>query len=151
MSPAEFCWYYAVGCLDSRHIEGTLSQDLYEIALRYLRERIKPPSEFVQEVFPRPFIALGKHQTLEAMQEYWRITHMSPEENTPVHRAEVVDLHPADQRQSGTWYMVSYTDMKTGSVVEAPVHNTHGLPIRIGDHVYIHGHTIAEIDLFNRS
>lgn len=145
-SPEELCWYYAVGCLDSRHIEGTLSQDLYEIALKYLRERIIPPPEFVQEVFPRPFATLGDRQTLEAMQEYWRVTHMSPEENTPVHRAEVIDLHPVDPRQSGSWYLVSYTDSKTERAVEATVHNTHGLPLRIGDRVYVHGHTIAEID-----
>jgi hypothetical protein len=146
LTPEEFCWYYAVGCLESRLAEGTIARDLYDIARKHISDRTLPPPELVHEIFPRPFEALGDRQTLAAMQEYWRVTHMSPKENTPVHRAEVVDLHPADPRRSGVWYTVSYTDVKTEHLTEATAHNTHGLPLRIGDRVYVHGHTIAEID-----
>ncbi len=145
VAPETFCWYYAVGCLESRHAEGTLARDLYDIANKHLRERTIPPPELVHEIFPRPFEALGEQLTLDALQTYWRVTHRDPKENTPVQYAEIVDLHPADPRRSGVWYMVTYTDVKTGRSVDTVAHNTHGLPLRIGDTVYVHGHTIAEI------
>lgn len=106
-------------------------------ALVYDRE---PDPETVRTCFPRVYKVLGANPTLREMQRYWRCTHRTPEERTPVYRATV--LLPG---RFQPFWEVRYYDPATGRMRKTVVHNVCNLPLVRGIKVFIHGTVIAEL------
>ena len=73
---AAFAWLYAVGCVEARS-QADMSEDDYRLATQYMEDGVIPPSEFIRENFPKPFVHAD---TLEDMQRYWRKDHSGPDE-----------------------------------------------------------------------
>jgi hypothetical protein len=149
VTPEKFCWFYAVGCLESRYHDNTLTHNEYREALGYVAENIAPPANLIRKWFPKPFKALekeGRPCSLEQMQKYWREAHRSNEECTPVFLGTVTSVtktlggHVFGRvrvQNSSNDTSNKHTQMLLGQDV-------HSLGITVGDTVYIHASIIAE-------
>lgn len=98
-NPEELCWCFAAGCLESRHIEGSIDRQLYERLHTHLITGTYPEAKDVRLAFPRPFttIAAQSPVTMDTMRAYWR-NHLAGEK-TPVYLGIVRRVHTLDGQQ----------------------------------------------------
>lgn len=141
-SPHLFCLRYGSGCLEARRERGEVTDREYEALMDALRHNREPGPETVRTCFPRVYTTLGANPTLREMQRYWRHTHRTPEERTPVYLATV--LLPG---RIQLFWEVRYYDPATGRMRKTVVHNVCNLPLARGTQVFIHGTVIAELVL----
>lgn len=153
MSPEAFTWQYALGCLESRYFEGTLSKTEYKRALGFLRRKETPPDSYIRKWFPKPFTFLehdGTPCTLEEMQHYWRVLHKSEDQHSPVIEAIVSEI----KQIGGKTFFVWVDPLKDTTEEQAfpsksentiPAINFFEFDIDVNDRVMVHNSCIAEV------
>lgn len=148
-TPEAFCWLYEVGCLDSRHHEGTLSNEEYFMALDFLFKGEVPPSEVIRKWFPKPFLKLEgelhRPCILEEMQDFWRNKHSSKGENTPVYLAEVLSVTEIADSHTFVRASVKKNVTHAHDLNAILAQDVHHLNPQEGELVYIHGAVVAEL------
>ena len=145
VTPEDFCWLYACGCLEMRLQAKTLSHNNYKTALWYLANGRFPRAEEVRAWFPKPFSLLEKDGitcTLEQMQNFWRVDHFDPREESPVCPGQIKTIHETGEgpelvRAEG----LSLVSPKCTLLVAS---NMHRYLLRSGELVLIHGFVVAE-------
>ncbi len=139
---ASFVWKYAIGCLDARQQDGTISEKDYKIAQGYVDAGKVPPDDFVRRCFPEPF----KHaHTLEEMRSYWREQHSGPDQHTPVYRAKIYKKHSILGEKVGRAWRVAIEDPPVDVHPSLLAVNWHNYDVRVGSVVFVHQNTIAEL------
>ncbi len=146
-TPEQFCWLYAVGCLEYRHQEGSLEEEDYLMALEYLKCFEYPPSTLVRDWFPKPFEKIKEKDlpcTLEEMQNFWRKRHTVDDEKTPVFYGKISSITTIPR--SHTFVRIAIRRYVNLAHEEKSVvaQNLHGYDISIDDEVIIHGSIVAE-------
>jgi|GEM_PF-3359892 len=139
ITPEAFCWFYAAACEPGQMAPEPLSKDEYNHVEFCRRAHIIPTDNEIRRWYPRPFAELERRDlecTLENMQYYWRVLHMSDEENTPVCHFKLI--RPL-KRGSGVW-MAQNKDRGLERII-----NMHGLELHPEDLVYVHGMFIIEM------
>jgi len=142
-TPESFCWLYAVGCLESRLHQKTLSGEEYRCALNFLQAHETPQPHLIREWFPKPFRTIeesGKLCTIETMQRYWRKTHRSPKEQSPVYIGQVIQLNINTDDIILTYAHVNVL----GSEKIITLSNCHQYELKEKVLVFTHGIVIAE-------
>lgn len=135
-----FCLQYGSGCLWPRVEKGEITQAVYNMLMGILARGEEPDPSIMRTCFPRVYNILGVNPTLREMQRYWRHTHRTPEEHTPVYKATV--LLPADIQ---LFWEVRYFDPAIRRMRKMLVHNARNLPLVRDTQVFIHGTVIAEL------
>ncbi len=138
-TPEEFCWLYAVACIELKRLDGTMNELAYILAHEHMESGVYPPPFLIRRWFPKPFERLehtGVLCTLEKMQHYWRVLHQNSAENTPVRigKVRLIGMGDTDAR------FIKVTIDDTLHVV----FNTHKYALSYGDRVLVHGLCIAE-------
>lgn len=140
-TPEAICWLYAVGCIDGAFKERKINEEDHNLALLHLCNRTIPEPRLVRSWFKRPFAVLekcGKACTIEEMQQYWRVTHRSMHEVTPVSIAVVESM----KTSANAFLSILTCSNKNGSF---RVIDVHGYTLQLGTQVYLHQNIIAEI------
>ncbi len=143
MTPEEFCWLYAIGCLESRHADGTLTENEYNEAVRLAQKNEFPTPVQVRLWFPKPFESAEEKTgnvrcTLTEMQNYWRVTHRNSSEQTPVLKCRVLSI------PKGRSVLLRNLDYAGKNVDLLNAINIHNIPLSVMDDVFVHTGIIAE-------
>lgn len=138
-SPEEFCWLYAIACIELKRFEGTMSDLEYRLANEHLESGVYPPPDVIRRWFPKPFTRLEQNEntcSIERMQHYWRVLHQNKAENTPVRigKVRLIGMSDSDSR-------FIKVDIDGALFI---VFNAHKYPLSYGDRVLIHGLCVAE-------
>ena len=147
VTPEAFCWRYAVGCIDMREMEAQRDEEhlISKGYFPHLRDCITskrmPSDDVSRRVFRRPFDALGTDCTLEDMQHYWRVSHRSLSEKTPVFKVQVApytdESHKRRNSIEGMWEAWIF-DPRTDKFERLRLHNIHEYALEHGAWVYVH-------------
>lgn len=138
-SPEEFCWLYAIACIELKRFEGTMSDLEYRLANEHMESGTYPSPDLIRRWFPKPFTRLehnGNPCTLKEMQHYWRVLHQNSAENTPVRiaRVRLIGMGDSDPR---------FIKVDINDALHI-VFNTHRYQLSYGERVLLHGVCIAE-------
>jgi hypothetical protein len=147
MTPEARLWLYGIGCIDMREQEMQASGE-HQISKGYfthLRDCVtsnrKPSDDVIRRIFRRPFEILGESCTLEEMTHYWRVTHQSQTEKTPVFKVRIAQytkkMYPREDRD-GMWWETRIFDPHTKQFERLMLHNVHGHILTPGAWVYAH-------------
>lgn len=143
ITPEKFCWLYAVGCLESRHSDGTLTNNEYNVAVTLAQQNKFPTPVQIRLWFPRPFERVESKTgngkcTLTDMQKYWREKHRSNTEQTPVRKCRILSI-PKNKP-----VLLRNLDHDYGDVDLMHAINIHNISLSVMDDVFIHAGIITE-------
>ncbi len=143
MTPEHFCWLYAVGCLEARHTDGTLTKNEYDEAVMLVQKNELPTKVQVRLWFPRPFEILEKDCgngkcTLSEMKKYWREKHRNKGEQTPVKRCRILSMP-----KKGL-VLLRNLDHHGSEIELVNAINVHNFSLSVMDDVFVHAGIIAE-------
>ena len=145
-TPEEFCWLYAVGCLEGRLTEKTLDHEDYLLALEYIKNCEIPPAVLIRQWFPKPFEKLEKDGvpcSLFEMMEYWRNRHKQ-NEYTPVHIGKITLITKILGSSALVRVSIHCTINGKQEQKKDVGLNLHNYDLEIDDVVFIHGTVVAE-------
>lgn len=141
VSPHKYCLYFAIGCIDSRREQGTLSDDNHATLLESMSSTEGPDPHLMRICFPRVYHAVGHHPTLRDMHRYWKM-HERDSEPTPVFTGTALSCALTDGERGDMW-LCRYFDTREQRMRSSIFCNMRQLELTAGMRVKVHGTTIA--------